>query len=168
LTLIKAKSIREFDDHYVKKLITHVIYLNLTVQNNTINTAFMLITWLDQHQMILEKTWMKKINLVIDMQINFLRFLNFNSTSQKSIFLFSSNKSIMKRKSLTSTHILKRFFTFITSQFSQNEKFIEQLKQRDATLTSINSKSTFSLKSFSFSSINIAMIEIAIYKMLVK
>ncbi len=31
LTLIKAKSIREFDDHYAKKLITHVIYLNLTV-----------------------------------------------------------------------------------------------------------------------------------------
>jgi len=31
LTLIKAKSIQEFDDHYVKKLITHVIYSNLTV-----------------------------------------------------------------------------------------------------------------------------------------
>jgi len=31
LTLIKAKSIREFDDHYAKKFITHVIYLNLTV-----------------------------------------------------------------------------------------------------------------------------------------
>ncbi len=31
LTLIKAKSIQEFDNHYVKKLITHVIYLNLTV-----------------------------------------------------------------------------------------------------------------------------------------
>jgi len=31
LTLIKAKSIREFDNHYAKKLITHVIYLNLTV-----------------------------------------------------------------------------------------------------------------------------------------
>ena len=31
LTLIKAKSIREFNDHYVKKFITHVIYLNLTV-----------------------------------------------------------------------------------------------------------------------------------------
>jgi len=31
LTLIKAKSIREFNDHYAKKLITHVIYLNLTV-----------------------------------------------------------------------------------------------------------------------------------------
>ncbi len=31
LTLIKAKSIQEFNDHYAKKLITHVIYLNLTV-----------------------------------------------------------------------------------------------------------------------------------------
>jgi len=56
LTLIKVKSIREFDDHYAKKSITHVIYLNLTVQDHTIDTAFMLITQLDQHQMILEKT----------------------------------------------------------------------------------------------------------------
>ncbi len=119
LTLIKAKSIREFNDHYAKKLITHVIYLNLTVQDHMIDIAFMLITRLDQHQIILEKTWMNKIDLVIDMWINFLQFSNFNSTSQKSITLFSSNKSITKQKSLTSTHILKRFFTFVTSQFSQ-------------------------------------------------
>jgi len=43
LSLIKLKSIRKFDDHYAKKLITHAIYLNLTVQNHTINTAFILI-----------------------------------------------------------------------------------------------------------------------------
>ncbi len=49
LTLIKAKSIREFDDHYAKKLITHVIYSNLTVQDHTIDTASMLITRLNQH-----------------------------------------------------------------------------------------------------------------------
>ncbi len=175
LTLIKAKLIREFDDHYAKKLITHVIYSNLTVQDYMIDTASILITRLNQHQMILEKTWMNKINLVIDMQINSLQFSNFNSTSQKLITLLSSNKSITKWKSLTSTHILKRSFTFVTSQFSQNKKFIEQLKQRDATLTNVNSKSMFSLKSvyfslksFSFSSMNIAMIETATYKMLVK
>jgi len=56
LTLIKVKSIREFDDHYAKKLIIHVIYSNLTVQDHTIDTASMLITRLDQHQMILKKT----------------------------------------------------------------------------------------------------------------
>ena len=114
LTLIKAKSIREFNDHYVKKLIIHVIYSNLTVQDYMINTAFMLITWLNQHQMILKKTWMNEINLVIDMQINSLQFSNFNSTSQKSIVLLSSHKTITKQKSLTFTHILKRSFTFVT------------------------------------------------------
>ncbi len=177
LTLIKAKSIREFDDHYAKKLITHVIYSNLTVQDHTIDTAFMLITQLDQHQMILEKTWMNKINLVIDMQIDFLWFSNF-ILNLKSIVLFTSNKTIMKQKSLTSTHILKRSFTISQlslkslsfSQFNEKSvKLIEQLKSRDATLTNIkNSKSTFSLNSFSFSSMNIAMIETATYRMLVK
>ncbi len=117
LTLIKAKSIQEFNDHYDKKSITHVIYSNLTVQDHMIDTASMLITQLNQHQMILEKTWMNKINLVIDMQIDFLRFSNFIS-SQKLIVSLSSNKTITKQKSLTSTHILKRFFTFVTSQFS--------------------------------------------------
>ncbi len=47
LTLIKAKSIWEFDDHYAKKLIIHVIYLNLTVQDHMIDIAFMLITQLN-------------------------------------------------------------------------------------------------------------------------
>ncbi len=170
LTLIKAKSIREFNDHYAKKLITHVIYLNLTVQDHTIDIAFMLITQLDQHQMILEKTWMNKINLVINMQINSLWFSNFIS-SQKSIVLLSSNKTIMKQISLTSTHILKRSFTtsqvslksFSFSQFNERSvKLIEQLKSRDATLTNVKIfKSTSN-------SLNIVMIKAATYRMLVK
>jgi len=49
LTLIKVKSIQEFNDHYAKKLITHVIYLNLMIQDHMIDIAFMLITQLDQH-----------------------------------------------------------------------------------------------------------------------
>ncbi len=168
LTLIKTKSIREFDDYYAKKLITHVIYLNLTVQNHTIEIASMLITWLDQHQMILEKTWINKINLVIDMQIDFLRFSNFNSSILKSIVLFSSHKTILKQKSLTFTHILKRFTIFVTLSFSQfKEKSVEQSKSFDAVLPSVNSKSTFSLKSAS-NSMNISMIKAAVYRMLVK
>ncbi len=177
LTLIKAKSIREFDDHYAKKLIIHVIYLNLTVQDHTIDTTSMLITRLDQHQMILEKTWMNKINLVIDMQIDSLRFSNFTS-SQKLIVLLSSHRTITKQKSLTSTHILRRSFTFAISQLSQKslsfdqskEKFVKSIKQSkslEAVSPSVNSKSTFSLKS-AFSSINIFMIEAVAYRMLVK
>ncbi len=168
LTLIKAKSIQEFDDHYVKKLITHVIYSNLMIQDHMIDIAFMLITRLNQHQMILEKTWMNKINLVINMWINFLQFSNFNSRL-KSIILSSSNKTIIKQKSLTFTHILKRSFTFVTSQlsqkslsFSQKKSSIEQLKSRDATLTNVK------ISKLTLNSMNIAMIETATYRMLVK
>ncbi len=56
LFLIKLKSIREFNDHYAKKLITHAIYSNLTVQDHMKHFVFMLIIQLDQHQMILRKT----------------------------------------------------------------------------------------------------------------
>jgi len=79
----------------------------------------------------------------------------------------------LKQKRLTFTHILKRFFTSVISQSSQksfsfnqfNEKsvkLIEQLKLHDATLINIKI-----FKSF-FDSMNIAMIEAAAYKMLVK
>jgi len=64
LSLIKLKSIRRFNDHYAKKLITHAINLNLTVQDHMKRFIFMLITQLNQHQMILEKTWMNKIEIV--------------------------------------------------------------------------------------------------------
>ena len=121
---------------------------------------------------------MNKIDLVIDMQIDFLRFSIF-IFSQKLIVLFSSNKTSMKQKSLTFTHILKRSFTFVIFQLSQkafsfnqfNKKsvnLIEQLKSCVMTLTNVNSKSTFNLKLFSFSSMNIAMIETTTYRMLVK
>ncbi len=72
---------------------------------------------------------MNKIDLVIDMQINFLRFSNFIS-SQKSIVSLSSNKTIMKQKSLTFTHILKRSFTFVTSQLSSKSLSFDQSKEK--------------------------------------
>ncbi len=113
---------------------------------------------------------MNKINLVIDMQINFLQFSNF-ILNLKLIVLLTSNKIITKQKSLTSTHILKKSFTifqlslksFSFSQFNEKSvKLIKQLKLRDATLTNVKiSKSTSD-------SMNIAMIETTTYKMLVK
>jgi len=157
LSLIKLKSIRKFDDHYAKKLITHAIYLNLTVQDHTIDTASMLITRLNQHQMILEKTWMNKIDLVIDMQIDSLRFSNLTS-SQKSIVLFSSNKTITKQKSLTSTQILKRSLSSIVTWVSEKSALFSKIVKSS---NSVNFAS-------SIDSMNIAMIETAAYRSLVK
>jgi len=113
---------------------------------------------------------MNKINLVIDMQIDSLQFSNFNS---RLTVLFLNERTILKQKSLTSTHILKRSFTFVTSQPSQksfsfnqfNEKLvkqIEQLKSRDATLTNVK------ISKLTSDSTNIEIIKTATYKMLVK
>ena len=102
-----------------------------------------------------------------------MTFFNFQISILAQLFFFLSKRTTLKQKSLTFTHILKRSFTFVTSQSSQksfsfnqfNEKsvkLIEQLKSRNATLTNIKI-----LKSF-FDSMNITMIETAAYKMLVK
>ncbi len=107
LSLIKLKSIREFDDHYAKKLITHAIYLNLTVQDHMKRFASMLITWLNQHQMILEKTWMNKIEITIDMRNDYLQFSSFKTHIKTSIkahsIVLSNKKIIIEQKSLTFT-----------------------------------------------------------------
>ncbi len=113
---------------------------------------------------------MNKTDLVIDMQIDSLQFPNFNS---RSTVFFLSERTTLKQKSLTSTHILKRSFTSVTSQSSQksfsfnqfNEKSvkqIEQFKSRDATLTNVK------ISKLTSDSTNIEMIEAATYKMLVK
>jgi len=113
---------------------------------------------------------MNKISLVIDMQIDFLRFSNF-TLNLKLIVLLTSNKTTTKQKSLTSTHILKRSFTIFQlslkslsfSQFNEKSvKLIEQLKSRDATLTSVK------ISKLTSSSMNIVMIETATYRILVK
>ncbi len=103
LSLIKLKSIREFNDHYAKKLITHAIYLNLTVQDHMKRFVSMLITQLDQHQMILEKTWMNKIEMTIDMRNDRFQFSSFKAHIKASIkahsTVLSSKKIAIKQKS---------------------------------------------------------------------
>ncbi len=103
LSLIKLKSIREFNDHYAKKLITHAIYLNLTVQDHIKCFVFMLITRLNQHQMILEKTWMNKIEMIIDMRNDRFQFSSFKAHIKAFIkthsTVLSSKKIAIEQKS---------------------------------------------------------------------
>ncbi len=158
LSLIKLKSIRKFDDHYAKKLITHAIYLNLTVQDHIKRFASMLITRLSQHQMILEKTWMNKIEITIDMRDDRLQF----SDSKTHINVSSISLSVLKKiaieqKSSISTQILKRSISSVVIRLSEKSSSFSQIM-----------KSSNSVKSSPFNSMNIAMIETAAYRSLVK
>ncbi len=162
LSLIKLKSIREFDDHYAKKLITHAIYLNLTVQDHMKRFASMLITQLNQHQMILEKTWMNKIEMTIDIKDNRLQFSSFKAYIKASIkahsTVLSSKKIAIEQKSLTFTQILKRFISSVITQLSKKSSSFSKIVK---SFNSVNFAS-------SFNSMNIAMIKAAAYKSLVK
>jgi len=162
LSLIKFKSIREFNDHYAKKLIIHAIYSNLTVQDHMKRFVFMLITWLDQHQMILEKTWMNKIEMTIDMRNNHLQFYSFEAYIKASIkahlTVLSSKKIAIEQKSSISTQILKKSISSVVTQLSEKSSSFSRI---------VKSSSLVNFAS-SFDSMNIAMIEAAAYKSLVK
>ncbi len=162
LSLIKLKSIRRFDDHYAKKLITHAIYSNLTVQDHMKRFAFMLITRLDQHQMILEKTWMNKIEMTIDMRNNRLQFSSFETHIKASIkahsTVLSSKKIAIEQKSLISTQILKRSISSVITRLSEKSSSFSRI---------VKSSSSVNFAS-SFDSMNIAMIKTAAYRSLVK
>jgi len=159
LSLIKLKSIREFDDHYAKKLITHAIYLNLTVQDHMKRFVFMLITRLSQHQMILEKTWMNKIEVTIDMRDNRLQFSDSKThIDASSISLSVLKKIAIEQRSSISTQILKRSTSSVVTRLSEKSSSFSKIVKSS---NSINFAS-------SFDSMNIAMIEAAAYRSLVK
>ncbi len=159
LSLIKLKSIREFDDHYAKKLIIHAIYLNLTVQDHMKCFVSMLITQLSQHQMILEKTWMNKIEVTIDIRNDHLQFSDSKTyINASSISLSIIKKITIEQKSSISIQILKRFISCVVTQLSEKSSSFSKIIK---LFNSIN----FAL---SFDSMNIAIIETAAYKSLVK
>jgi len=162
LPLIKLKPIRKFDDHYAKKLIIHAIYLNLTVQDHMKRFIFMLITWLNQHQMILEKTWMNKIEITIDMKDDHLQFSSFEAHIKASIkahsTVLSSKKIAIEQKSSISTQILKRFISSVITRLSKKSSSFSKIMK---SFSSVNFASPFD-------SMNIAMIKTAAYRSLVK
>jgi len=159
LSLIKLKSIREFDDHYAKKLIIHAIYLNLTVQDHMKCFVSMLITQLSQHQMILEKTWMNKIEITIDIRNDHLQFSDSKTyINASSISLSIIKKITIEQKSSISIQILKRFISSVVTQLSEKSSSFSKIIK---LFNSINFAS-------SFDSMNIAIIETAAYKSLVK
>ena len=75
IPLLKLKSVKGFNEHLAKRLITHAIYSDLTVQDHSELTALMLITSLRQHSVILEKPWLNWHMVVLNMKSDSLIFV---------------------------------------------------------------------------------------------
>jgi len=92
ISLIKEKLIKEYDEKIFKKTIIHKILLNLIIESHKKLTVSMLITDINHHEVILEKSWMNKNEILLNMQIDVIIFSNQLDTLI-SIFWFFSIQS---------------------------------------------------------------------------
>ncbi len=135
MLLTKEKLIKEYDEKIFKKTITHKILLNLIIESHKKLTVSMLIADINHHEVILEKSWMNKNEILLNMQIDVIVFSNQLDTFI-SIFSISLN-------SKHSSWLQSTLFTFISQS-----KISRMLKWSVST--------TIQKESFSIQSINIA------------
>jgi len=101
---------------------------------------------------------MNKIEITIDMRNDRLQFSDLKThIDASSISLSIIKKIAIEQKSSIFTQILKRFISSVVTQLSEKSSSFSKIV-----------KSLKSVKSSSFDSMNIAMIEVAAYKSLVK
>jgi len=81
ISLTKEKLIRDYDEKIFKKTITHKILFNLIIESHKKLTVSMLIADIDHHEVILNKLWMNKNEILLNMQNNVIVFLNQLNTS---------------------------------------------------------------------------------------
>ena len=135
ISLTKKKLIKEYDEKIFKKIIIHKILLNLIIESHKKLTVSMLIANIDHHDVILEKSWMNKHEILLNMQIDVIIFLNQLNTLI-SIFLISLNSKHSSWSRSTS------------STFISQSKISRMLKRSVST--------TIQKKLFSIWSINVA------------
>ncbi len=112
LKLNKSREVKEYDERRDKDII-HAIYSLMTIQNHTKNSTSMMIIKLDQHSIILKKSWMKKHEVSYHEYDDSISF-RFEFCSHLKAFDCSfSNRSLKKTK--------KKLFFF-------KEKFSDQSK----------------------------------------
>jgi len=129
ILLAKEKLIREYDEKLARKTITHKILLNLTIESHKKLTVSMLIADIEHHEAILNKLWMNKNEILLNIRHDTIVFSDQLDISI-SIFSISSNTkhSSWLQSTLTSwaTHsnalkILKHSVSII-----QKESFLIQ------------------------------------------
>ncbi len=104
ISLTKEKLIRDYDEKISKKIITHKILLNLIIESHKKLTVSMLIADIDHHEVILNKLWMNKNEILLNMQNDVIVFSNQLNTSISifSISLNSKHSSWLQSTSLSS------------------------------------------------------------------
>jgi len=127
ISLIKEKLIKEYDEKIFKKTIIHKILLNLIIESHKKLTVSMLITDINHHEVILEKSWMNKNEILLNMQIDVIIFSNQLDTLISIFLIFLNSKhSSWSRSTLfisTSQSKISRMLKWSVSTTIQKESF---------------------------------------------
>ncbi len=165
ISLTKEKLIKEYDEKIFKKTITHKILLNLIIESHKKLTVSMLIADIDHHEVILEKSWMNKNEILLNMWIDVIVFSNqldtfisifsisFNSKhsswSRSTSFTFISQSKISRMlKWSVSTTIQKESFTIWSINITLFKTLLNHLKKNQTEvfalfMKNINRKITY-------------------------
>jgi len=155
ISLTKKKLIRDYDEKIFKKIITHKILLNLTIESHKKLTVSMLITDIDHHEVILDKLWMNKNEILLNMQNDIIVFSNQLNTSI-SIFSISLNsKHSSWSRSTSSSSITQTKISVMLKQLVQEESFSIQSINAASFKTLLNHSKKNKIKVFVLFMMNI-------------
>ncbi len=100
LKLNKSREVKEYDERRNKN-ITHVIYSFMTIQDHTKSFTSMMIIKLDQHFIILRKSWMKKHEVSYHDHDDLISFHSEFCNHLETSFYSFSNQSLQRTKKKT-------------------------------------------------------------------
>ena len=141
VSLLKSKFLIEFDDRHVSS-ITHVIYFKLTIELHFELIALLLIIDLNNHSIILEKSWMNKHEIILNMTYDKLIFKFFKCSYHDSIF--NQVVKVKRLKVFTSNRRwdVSNWRRDVVSSKENNAKHIATAESRYTILSRSKSKSS--------------------------
>ena len=105
--LFVFRPLRGYNGQIVSKSITHVIYLILKVNEHAEQTCFMLIVSLNNHRIIIDKSWMNRHEVILNMLYDRIVFKSNRCKHFEATFnhvsLKSNQNSASNRRSSTWT-----------------------------------------------------------------
>ena len=126
IRLIKPKKLRGYNDQIAKKFIIEIFYPNLVLFDHKELIVSILITDLEQHAAILNKLWINRFGIFLDISNDTIIFFNqLFKTNPKSIFSINFKSKSLFEIRIVESFILKIFKIFFRLKFFQkNEQYI--------------------------------------------
>ena len=156
--LFASRSLRNYNGQIAFKSIIHVIYLTLKINEHAEQICFMLIVSLNNHRIIIDKSWMNRHEIILNMLYDRIVFKSncckYFEATFNHVSLKSNQNSASSRRSLIWT--LGTFVIFVITEtlkyiiLKKKSVFNQVIKEND-----VDSRSIFVLLEASTNSVEL-------------